>query len=98
MQRACYTHAHGAPPIARDLDVNARAVGKGIAPRCGPRIERRRTLRSETFKKYLLGSMSLVAGCAFMTLVVTAAVFGVVGGLIQGDDDVERLETDARPS
>jgi hypothetical protein len=42
--------------------------------------------------------MSVVAGCALMALVVTAAVCGVVGGLIPGDDDdaSDRGETDSR--
>jgi hypothetical protein len=54
---------------------------------------------SARFKRYLLGSMSVVAGCAFMALVVTAAVCGVVGGLIPGGDDdaADRGKTDARP-
>ncbi|MDB4980683.1 MAG: hypothetical protein JWM82_1435 [Myxococcales bacterium] len=55
-------------------------------------------MRRETFKKCLLGSVSVVAGCAFMTLIVTAAVCGVVGGLMPSVDDRERPETDARPS
>jgi hypothetical protein len=52
------------------------------------------------YKKYLLAPMSLVAGCAFMTLVVTAAVWGVVGGLLPGEEDdaAEGRDTDARPT
>jgi hypothetical protein len=39
------------------------------------------------FKKVLLGSMSFVAGSALLALVVTAAICGVVGGLVPGEED-----------
>jgi hypothetical protein len=50
------------------------------------------------FKKAILGSMSIVAGCALMAFVVTVAICGVVGGLMSSDDDAaDRADTDKRP-
>jgi hypothetical protein len=47
------------------------------------------------FKRYVIRSMSVVAGCALTTFVVAAALVGVLGGLLpqeevdSGEDAVE---------